>query len=87
MKETIRELFYGNIFPSERCGNSNAEIKKLSKRLSEAREKLCEGFTEEQKALLEQYDDLSCELHSIFNEEFFVDGFSLGAKIVKEAIE
>ena len=37
--------------------------------------------------LLEKYDDIFLELHAIFNEEFFVDGFSLGAKIVKEAIE
>ena len=87
MKETIRELFYGNIFPCEMCGNNNHEIKKITKRLNEAREKLCEGFTEEQIALLEIYDDVSLELHAIFNEEFFVDGFSLGAKIVKEAIE
>ena len=87
MKETIRQLFYGNIFPSERCGNSNTEIKALSRKIIESRERLCENFTEEQKALLEQYDDISCELHSLFNEEFFVCGFSLGAKIVKEAIE
>ena len=41
MKETIRELFYGNILPNERCGSNNTEIKKITKRLNEAREKLC----------------------------------------------
>ena len=87
MKETIRELFYGNIFPCEMCGNNNDEIKSLSRKIIESREKLCENFTEEQKELLERYDDISCELHSLFNEEFFVCGFSLGAKLTKEAIE
>ena len=87
MKETIKELFYGNIYPSERCGNNNAEIKALAKKLSEKRELLCKKLTEEQKEMLEEYDEISCELHSIFNEQFFVDGFSLGARLIKEAIE
>lgn len=86
MKETIRQLFYGNIFPCEMCGNT-AEIKSLSRKLIESREKLLECLTEEQKSLLEQYDDMTCELYALYNEEFFVEGFSLGAKIVKEAIE
>ena len=87
MKETIRQLFYGNIFPCERCGNNNVEIKSLSRKLIESREKLRECLTEEQKSLLEQYDDMTYELHALYNEEFFVEGFSLGAKIVKEATE
>ena len=87
MKETIRKLFYGNIFPSERCGNGNLEVKTLARKIGEKRELLCECLNEEQKEILEEYDELLSELHSFFNEEFFVDGFSLGAKIVKEAIE
>ena len=87
MKETIRQLFYGNIFPCERCGNDNEEIKSLSRKLIESRENLCKNLTEEQKEFLERYDDISCELHALFNEEFFVSGFSLGAKFIKEAIE
>lgn len=87
MKETIRQLFYGNIFPCERCGIEKAEIKTLARKVGEKRELLCKGLTEEQKTILEQYDDLLGELHSFFNEEFFVDGFSLGAKFIKEAIE
>ena len=87
MKETIRQLFYGNIFPSERCGNGKEEVKTLARKIGEKRELLCQGLTEEQKKILEEYDDLLAELHSFFNEEFFVDGFSLGAKFIKEAIE
>ena len=87
MKETIRELFYGNIFPSERCGNNNTEIKALTKRLCEGRGKLCNSLSNEQKELLEQYDDLIGEMYSLYNEEFFVYGFSLGAKIIKESLD
>ncbi len=87
MKETIRELYYGNIFPCERCGSNNSEIKSLAKKLGECRERLTNELTDKQKKLLEEYDNLSSELSCLYHEEFFAEGFSLGAKIVKEAIE
>lgn len=86
MKETIRELFYGNIIPYEKS-ISSSKIKALLNSLKEQREKLVSGLNKEQMAILEVYDNLQGELSSIFNEEFFVDGFTLGAKIVKEAID
>ena len=87
MEKTIRELFYGNIYPCEKCGTKNSEIKDLTGKLSEYRESLCRELTDKQKEALEKYDDLLGEISSLFNEEFFVEGFMLGAKIIKEALE
>ena len=87
MKKTIRELFYGSIYHCEKCGIKNLEIKALTGKLSEYRESLCSELTDKQKETLEKYDDLLGEISSLFNEEFFVEGFLLGAKIIKEALE
>ena len=86
MKETIKELFYGNIIPFEKS-ISSPEIKSLLKSIFEQREKLASGLNKEQMEMLEGYDNLQAELSSIFNEEFFVDGFTLGAKLIKEVLD
>lgn len=56
MEKTIRELFYGNIYPCEKCGTKNSEIKDLTGKLSEYRESLCRELTDKQKEALEKYD-------------------------------
>ena len=86
MKETIKELFYGNIIPCEKS-ISSPEMKALTKSLWEQRKRLTISLNEEQLKLLEKYDDLQGELSSLTNEEFFIDGFTLGANIIKDILE
>ena len=81
MKETIKELFYGNIIPFEKSVSS-PEMKALTKSLWEQRERLTNMLNKEQLEALEKYDDLQGELSSLTNEEFFIDGFTLGAKFI-----
>ena len=86
MNGTIKSIYKGNIFPTERCGASNEEIKELSKQLRTAFDSLCSHLRKNQIELLEAFEEISVRLNVLYNEEFFAEGFKLGAKLVTEAL-
>ena len=82
----LEELWYGNINPLEQSTDSNAEVKKLLSLVGRKRDKLCEGMTEQQKADLAKYDDCVNEMYGIIEQEVFIHGFRLGARIMLETL-
>ncbi len=50
------------------------------------RDKLSDTLAEEQKELLEKYDDAGNEIHSLAEEAAFHCGFSLGVRLMMECI-
>ncbi len=82
----LEELWYGNINPLEDSTDGNAEVKKLLSLVGCNRDKLCEGMTEQQKADLAKYDDCVNEMYGIIEQEVFVHGFRLGARIILETL-
>ena len=50
------------------------------------RDKLATTFTDQQKELLEKYDDTINEMHSLAEEAAFHCGFSLGVRLVMESV-
>lgn len=81
MKNLVKELYYGNIHPNERCGADNLEIKQIYNKIQEKREAICKFLVDNQKIILNEYDDLLSELYSLYCEEYFEDGFRLGARL------
>lgn len=82
----LEELWYGNINPLEDSTDGNAEVKKLLNLVGRNRDKLCGGMTEQQKAYLAKYDDCVNEMYGIIEQEVFVHGFRLGARIMLETL-
>ena len=82
----LEELWYGNINPLEDSTDGNAEVKKLLSLVGRNRDKLCESMTEQQKADLAKYDDSVNEMYGIIEQEVFVHGFRLGARIMLETL-
>ena len=82
----LEELWYGNINPLEDSTDGNAEVKKLLSIVGRNRDKLCEGMTEQQKADLAKYADCVNEMYDIIEQEVFVHGFRLGARIMLETL-
>ena len=82
----LGEFWFCNIKTMEDSTDGNAEVKKLLNLVGRNRDKLCEGMTEQQKAYLAKYDDCVNEMYGIIEQEVFVHGFRLGARIMLETL-
>lgn len=50
---TLEDLYYGNLFPQEKCARLDDEVKELLKLLNRNEEKLTVTLTESQKETFE----------------------------------
>jgi hypothetical protein len=82
----LKELYYGNIVPTEKCAKLNSEVTELLKLLNRNEEKLTATLTEEQKENFEKYKDCNREIFEICEREAFLNGFRLGARIIIESV-
>ena len=82
----LEDLWYGNIDPSETFLNDNRHFKKLLSLMGKNRDKLADTLTEQQKEMLEKYDDTINEMHSLAEYEAFRLGFSLGVRLMMECV-
>lgn len=85
MKDTIRELWYGNINPVEECGSDNKKINHLLMLMERNRIDLSAELNEKQKALFQKFIDCSDEYAFDNAAQAFIDGFSLACKLMAEA--
>lgn len=82
--KTIAKLWNGELEPVRYSGMNNRETKRLWGLTQKNFEELEHSIAE--KELLKRYDDRINEYIILTAEQAFCDGFSLGAKIVSEAI-
>ena len=65
---------------------SDAEAKHLIEYISNHHNNLSSTLTEQQKEILEKFDDCSCELMDINEREIFLYAFRLGMRIAIESL-
>ena len=82
----LEDLWYGNIDPHETFLSDNRYFKHLLSLMGRNRDKLSDTLTEQQKELLEKYDDTINEMHSLSEQAAFQYGFSLGTRLMIECI-
>lgn len=83
---TLEDLYYGNLFPQEKCARLDDEVNELLKLLNRNEEKLVATMTEVQKETFEKYKDCNREISEICEREIFLNGFRLGAKIIVDVV-
>ncbi|WP_449077001.1 DUF6809 family protein [Ruminococcus sp.] len=83
---TLEDLYYGNLFPQEKCARLDDEVKELLKLLNRNEEKLTVTLTESQKETFEKYKDCNREISEICEREIFLNGFRLGARIIIDVV-
>lgn len=83
MKETIKALFSGKLYPFENCNIQSEQFESVKKKLSEMRQELIKIINNDK---LEEYDNLVSELNFYFCEHYFCQGFELGMKLAIETI-
>ena len=86
MKSIIEELWRGNICPSTESQMETVEKKELMGYVAEHHDKLQSTLTDEQKRILEKFDDCYAELTDINEREIFTYAFQLGARIAIEVM-
>ena len=82
----LEDLWYGNINPHEAILQDNKRFKSLLSLMGRNRDKLTNTLTEQQKEMLEKYDDTVNEMHSLAEQVAFQYGFSLGIRLMMESI-
>ncbi len=82
----LEELYYGNVFPNEKCAKLDEQTKELLSLQNRNEENLISTLTDEQKETFEKFKDCNREFHEINERQLFILGFKLGAKIVIEAM-
>lgn len=84
--DILEDLYYGNLFPQEKCARLYDEVKELLKLLNRNEEKLTVTLTESQKETFEKYKDCKREISEICEREIFLNGFRLGARIIIDVV-
>ena len=83
----LEELWYGNIYPQGTILNENLQFKHLLSLIGRNRDKLSDTLTDQQKELLEKYDDVVNEMHALAEQAAFQYGVSLGIRLMMECLE
>ena len=84
MKETIEELWHGNIIPQEDSRINSLEMKELLSYMARHHEDLEKSFSDEQKEIFEKFHDCWDEYVSLAEAAIFEYAFRLGARLAME---
>ena len=86
MQKLLEQLFNGEIYPSERIVVSTPEYKAAQRTAIQAHgdfeEKLCDAMRKE----LDEVYSKDSAVHSFYDEQYFVEGFRLGAQLMLEIL-
>lgn len=86
MRSILEELFYGNICPNTDCRSHDKETKQLMGYIADHHDNLLSTLNDQQKELLEKFDDYYNELTDINEREIFSYAFKLGMRIAIEVL-
>ena len=86
LKQTIEDLWNGNLGPGTKCGVDIPEMEQLSILLDRNREALQETLTLKQMEILQKYTECQNDICSLFAKQAFCDGFCLASKLMSEAL-
>ena len=86
MRSILEELFYGNICPNTDCRSHDKETKQLMGYIADHHDNLLSPLNDQQKEILEKFDDCYSELTDINEREIFSYAFKLGMRIAIEVL-
>ena len=87
MRNTLEDLYYGNITPVVQQIVPNSELKKATDRVTRFENQLTERLDEDGKTILAKLIESKDEAESITTLENFILGFRLGARLMAECMD
>ena len=87
MRDTLENLYFGNITPNDQIVKSGTALKKAMEQSAECEEKLTALLEDREKTLLLRLINAENEIGSTMALENFILGFRLGARLILEALD
>ena len=87
MRNTLEDLYYGNITPGAQQIVPNSELKKAVDRVTRFESQLTERLDETGQSILAKLIESEDEIKSITALENFILGFRLGTRIIAECMD
>ena len=87
MRNTLEDLYYGNITPNAQDMAPHSELKRATDRVARFENQLTEQLDEAGQTILAKLIESQQEIDSITALENFILGFRLGAKIMMECMD
>ena len=87
MRNTLEDLYYGNITPGTQQIAPNSELKRATDRVARFESQLTERLDKDGQAILAKLLELLDEADSITALENFILGFRLGARLIAESMD
>ncbi len=82
----LKELYRGNIIPTERPVRLGSDYKKASAEICERLDRFLATLTPEGRKQLEAIDNLRNDMAFMAEEDAFVYGFRLGARVMIDVV-
>lgn len=82
----LKDLWYGNINPSERYARRGSEYKKLTEEANDCMDRLISELTPTGVEALEEFLDKQMMLHSLSEEDTFIRGVRIGAQFILDVV-
>ena len=87
MRNTLEDLYYGNITPGKQQITPDSELRWAVDRVTRFESQLTERLDEDGQTILAKLIESKDEVESITALENFILGFRLGAKITMECMD
>ena len=87
MRNTLEDLYYGNITPGAQQIVPNSELKRATDRVARFESQLTERLGKAERTILAKLIESQDEVESITALENFILGFRLGARITMECMD
>ena len=87
MRNTLEDLYYGNITPGTQQITPNSELKRATDRVARFEDQLTERLDEDGQTILAKLIESKDEVESITALENFILGFRLGARLMAESMD
>ena len=86
MRDTLENLYFGNITPNDQIVKSGTALKKAMEQSAECEEKLTALLKDKEKTLLLRLINAENEIGSTMALENFILGFRLGMRLAVEGL-
>ena len=87
MRNTLEDLYYGNITPGRQQITPDSELRRAADRVTRFESQLTERLDEDGQTILAKLLESQDEIESITALENFILGFRLGAKFTMECMD
>lgn len=87
MRNTLEDLYFGNITPCEQQMAPDSELKQAVDRIAHYEDQLMEQLDEAEQTILTKLIGSQHEIDSITARENFILGFRLGVRMMAECMD